>query len=222
MGVASDAGFFDRYFVSPLYRLNAARPSQGSDLAQATSSPPTDPGVGEMVQNLLLGTNETESVLVIIATSFLFWLVIIGVCLWFVFKRLERQTSFMKSKQKLLYSIAQTSHQVKKEDTKAERWQTITAQVAEDDVTSWKMAIMDADILLDEILEEYGYAGEHLADKLHSARSEDKLQTLHYASQAHGVRNKIAHDSGFVLTHRDAKTTIASYERFFNELFSVR
>lgn len=81
----------------------------------------------------------------------------------------------------------------------------------------WKLAIIEADIVLDEILKERGYVGESLGERLRSISS-GQLNTLDDAWEAHKVRNKIAHGgTDFVLTKRLSDETIARYRRVFNE-----
>ncbi len=82
----------------------------------------------------------------------------------------------------------------------------------------WKLAIIEADIILDDSLKRQGYAGPTLGDRLKSI-SPNALSSLDDAWQAHKVRNQIAHaGSDFVLTQKIARETIVQYERVFKEL----
>tara|TARA_B100000508_G_scaffold128485_1_gene114301 strand:- start:3130 stop:3768 length:639 start_codon:yes stop_codon:yes gene_type:complete len=86
-----------------------------------------------------------------------------------------------------------------------------------DNPNDWKLAIIEADIILDDILKQRGYAGNSLGERLKSI-SPQQLSTLNDAWEAHKVRNRIAHDGAdFVLTHRMAHETIARYQRVFAE-----
>lgn len=81
----------------------------------------------------------------------------------------------------------------------------------------WKLAIIEADIILDEILKQHGYPGNSLGERLKSI-SPQQLASLQDAWEAHKVRNRIAHDGAdFVLTKRLAEDTIARYRKVFNE-----
>lgn len=87
-----------------------------------------------------------------------------------------------------------------------------------DSPNDWKLAIIEADIILDELLKEAGYAGVSLGERLRSI-SPTQLQSLDDAWQAHKVRNQIAHaGSDFVLTQKLAQDTIKQYRRVFHEL----
>jgi hypothetical protein len=81
----------------------------------------------------------------------------------------------------------------------------------------WKLAIIEADIILDDILKQKGYAGNSLGERLKSI-SPNQLESLQDAWEAHKVRNRIAHEgSDFILTQRMAQETVTRYQRVFNE-----
>ena len=86
-----------------------------------------------------------------------------------------------------------------------------------DSPNDWKLAIIEADIILDDVLKQQGYAGNSLGERLKSI-SPSQLESLQDAWEAHKVRNKIAHEGAdFVLTKRLAQETITKYQRVFTE-----
>ncbi len=97
------------------------------------------------------------------------------------------------------------------------RLQDMLAHVASDRPNDWKLAIIEADIILDELLKQRGYAGNSLGERLKSI-SPTQLASLQDAWEAHKIRNRIAHEGAdFVLTHRIAEETIVRYRRVFTE-----
>ena len=81
----------------------------------------------------------------------------------------------------------------------------------------WKLAIIEADIVLDQTLKDRGYAGTSLGERLRSI-TPSQLGSIDDAWEAHRVRNKIAHEGAdFVLTRRIADDTIARYMNVFRE-----
>jgi hypothetical protein len=81
----------------------------------------------------------------------------------------------------------------------------------------WKLAIIEADIILDDILKKQGYAGNSLGERLKSI-APSQLESLQDAWEAHKVRNNIAHQGAdFILTQRLAQETITKYQRVFTE-----
>ncbi len=97
------------------------------------------------------------------------------------------------------------------------RLQDVLTHSASSNPNDWKLAIIEADIILDDILKQRGYAGASLGERLKSI-STQQLASLDDAWSAHRVRNRIAHDgSDFVLTQRLADETINQYRRVFAE-----
>ena len=98
------------------------------------------------------------------------------------------------------------------------RLDDVLMHIASPNPNDWKLAIIEADIILDEALKQYGYVGNSLGERLKSI-STSQLGTLNEAWEAHKVRNRIAHEGAdFVLTKRIAEDTINRYRRVFNEL----
>jgi len=98
------------------------------------------------------------------------------------------------------------------------RWEHIQKLLASTNVSEWREAIIEADIMLDDALSAKGYLGNGVGDKL-KGTNEKKLGSLQDAWEAHKVRNQIAHQgSTYVLSESLARRTIAYYESVFNEL----
>jgi hypothetical protein len=97
------------------------------------------------------------------------------------------------------------------------RWQYITELIENGQETEWRQAIIEADIMLDELLDRLGYQGASVGEKLRAVNPA-QFQTLNNAWEAHKVRNEIAHQgSAYQLPERLAHRTIANYETVFRE-----
>jgi hypothetical protein len=97
------------------------------------------------------------------------------------------------------------------------KWRRVQEHLESTSQSDWKLAILEADIMLDEMLEVMGYRGETMSDKLKSVEPSDFL-TLNLAWEAHKIRNSIAHEGAdFMIDHREAKRVIALYEQVFQE-----
>lgn len=82
--------------------------------------------------------------------------------------------------------------------------------------SDWKLAIIEADSMLDQLLTQLGFQGETLGDKLKAANQEN-FPNLTTAWEVHTVRNRIAHEGlSFELSHHEAKRIIALYEKIFH------
>jgi hypothetical protein len=101
------------------------------------------------------------------------------------------------------------------------RWESVQKHIGSANQNDWKQAIIEADVILDDILTRMGYRGESVGEKLKRVATGD-FATLEDAWEAHKVRNRIAHDgSNFVLTEHDAKHTIQRYKKVFEEFYYI-
>lgn len=83
--------------------------------------------------------------------------------------------------------------------------------------SDWRRAILEADIMLGNLLQSRGYQGQSIGDMLKQANP-IQFTTLDLAWKAHKVRNDIAHGGeSFRLGEREASTTISMYQRVFEE-----
>lgn len=102
-----------------------------------------------------------------------------------------------------------------------ERWFDVERHVASDRPNDWKLAIIEADIMLGDALKEKGYAGLSIGDQLKSM-SPMQFTSLQDAWDAHRIRNRIAHEgSDFVLTQNIAREAMVKYERALKELGAI-
>lgn len=98
-----------------------------------------------------------------------------------------------------------------------ERWDSIIARSKINTQESIKHAILDADNMVDELLERMELKGEHMADRLENLSSED-FGSLNRLLAAHKVRNNLVHEPGFVISQEDAQKAIADYGSFLKEI----
>lgn len=95
-------------------------------------------------------------------------------------------------------------------------WQQVLKHIDSDNPADWKLAIIEADKMLDEMVRAMGYTEGNLGDRLKQIESSD-FENLNEAWEAHKLRNKIAHESGFVMTKREAQSTIDKFKKAFEE-----
>ena len=97
------------------------------------------------------------------------------------------------------------------------RWQRVVAHISSDNSSDWRLAILECDIILDELLDHLGYIGGTIGDKLKNANTAH-FRTLNMAWEAHKIRNAIAHEGqDFTLTQREARRIVGLYETVFRE-----
>jgi len=97
------------------------------------------------------------------------------------------------------------------------RWAHVRELIESSSESDWRQAILEADIILDDMLTRLGYQGSTIGDKLKQA-DPNHFHTIRDAWEAHIVRNDIAHrGSAFELTDHIAYRTILQYENVFKE-----
>ncbi|TAK57394.1 hypothetical protein EPO17_02040 [Patescibacteria group bacterium] len=98
------------------------------------------------------------------------------------------------------------------------RWSKITEHAESLNPNDWMSAILEADIILDELLEKEGAIGDGVGEKLRSL-TRGNLRTLDNAWEAHRMRNNLAHGGAAVLlNNREVKRILALYQTVFEEL----
>lgn len=101
------------------------------------------------------------------------------------------------------------------------RWLYIKNLIESAQESDWRQAIIEADIMLDEMLTRIGLSGTSIGEKLKSANP-NHFGSLQNAWEAHKVRNEIAHQgSSYQLSNSIAYRTIANYEATFREFGEI-
>lgn len=101
------------------------------------------------------------------------------------------------------------------------RWEHIQSLLEGGSPSQWREAIMESDIMLDDMLTEQGYTGDGVGEKLRQVEPSD-FDTLSNAWEAHKVRNQIAHEgSSFALSETLVQRTMAQYESVFREFEAI-
>jgi hypothetical protein len=97
------------------------------------------------------------------------------------------------------------------------RWNRVMEHANSDDEHQWRLAILEADILLNELLDVLGYKGETMAEKMKQI-NRATFNSIDDAWEAHKVRNRVAHEgSENPLSEREKNTVINQYARVFKE-----
>jgi hypothetical protein len=144
-------------------------------------------------------------------------LYIITLVLVFFIIKFKRATSRLENKAKAERNVKPVTPAEAAAAAPKSRWEVLKERMAGDNPEGWKVAILEADIILDEILDMSGYRGESIGEKLKKVEASD-MPSLNDAWEAHKVRNAIAHQGdAFILTHREALRVMRLYERVFKD-----
>ncbi|MCK5096204.1 MAG: hypothetical protein KAR24_02530 [Candidatus Pacebacteria bacterium] len=109
---------------------------------------------------------------------------------------------------------------IEEEETKehGSQWRIVENHLLSENQAKWRIAILEADTMLNEAILRAGAVGDTLGERLKSLDPGD-FQTLQEAWDAHKIRNMIAHEGiNFQLTQREAKRVIDLYKKVLKEL----
>lgn len=99
---------------------------------------------------------------------------------------------------------------------KNEHWVRVQKLFVSENPSDWKIAILEADIMLEDMVHRMGYAGDTLGECLKQIERSD-FTTLDLAWEAHNFRNKIAHEPDSSISRRDINRIIGFFEKVFRE-----
>ena len=98
------------------------------------------------------------------------------------------------------------------------RWHYIQTLVESPNESDWRVAIIEADSMMEEVLKEKGLTGNTVSELLESAK-DSGYRNIQDAWDAHLVRNQIAHvGSEFPISQVEGRRVIKMFENFFEEL----
>jgi hypothetical protein len=95
------------------------------------------------------------------------------------------------------------------------RWSTIQSLTTQGG-NGLRQAVMEADKLLDYVLQGKGYRGDTMGERMRSANLQFSRRNDVWA--AHKLRNALAHEVGFDLVPSQVKQSISAFERAIKDL----
>lgn len=99
------------------------------------------------------------------------------------------------------------------------KWFAIEQQLKKDEVSSYSLAVLNADKLLDQALKERGMKGETMGDRLKSAK--DIFTNRNNVWSAHKLRNKIAHEPDVKVTYDAARYALGDFKRALKDIGAI-
>jgi hypothetical protein len=146
--------------------------------------------------------------------AYLFAFVLIGVLVYYS----TRYYQVIEEDARRYQTVTKEEADAKLEDS---RWTYVKNLIESSQQSDWRQAIIEADIMLEELLTKLDLVGASIGDKLKNANP-NHFHTLNDAWEAHKVRNEIAHrGSEYQLTDHIAYRTINHYENVFREFNEI-
>lgn len=95
------------------------------------------------------------------------------------------------------------------------RWEQVEELFNSPSPGDWRLAIIEADSMLEDLIVQLGYPGDNLGERLKNIPDGD-FPDLQAAWEVHLVRNKIAHEGlSYDLLERDKRNVHNLYRRIF-------
>jgi len=101
---------------------------------------------------------------------------------------------------------------ISKKSPNQDRWEVIEQMFKSPDHNAWRIAIIDADSMLEDLVTQMGYQGSSFGEKLKSMQHAG-IPWLQAGWEVHLLRNKLAHEgSRYPLNERESYRAYRIYE----------
>lgn len=97
-------------------------------------------------------------------------------------------------------------------------WRAVEEQLGSPNASDWKLAVMSADAVMGEALEDMKIEGATMADKLKALGESRRLRSYEQLWDAHRVRNEIAHEPRRALSQEEARRIVQHFADALKEL----
>jgi len=99
-------------------------------------------------------------------------------------------------------------------------WQSVLDKMEKGDEANYKLAVIEADKIFDNLLKRIGYQGDDMGERLKQITSA-QLANIDEIWHAHKVRNRLVHEENFQLKEYEAKRVIEIYKRALDDLEAI-
>ncbi len=98
-------------------------------------------------------------------------------------------------------------------------WLRIEQGVAKDNETSFHLAIINADKLLDRALRERGFSGATMGERMKAAQS--VWNNANHVWGAHKIRNQIAHETDVKISYDTTRRSLAAFKQALKDTGAI-
>lgn len=99
------------------------------------------------------------------------------------------------------------------------KWLAIEGSLKKDQPSSYHLAVLNADKLLDHALKEAGYKGQTMGERLRNAKQ--AFSNRNAVWSAHKLRNQIAHETDVRVDYNAARRALASLKQALKDVGAV-
>lgn len=100
------------------------------------------------------------------------------------------------------------------------KWNKLLERIKSGDERDLRLAVIEADSMVDEIFKEHGHPGKDMGERLKSIHPSE-IDNINDLWEAHKIRNRLAHEADFHLPVEEAKRIIEIYHKTIEELLNI-
>ena len=97
------------------------------------------------------------------------------------------------------------------------QWQAIEELLLENYSSSWKLAVVKADALIENLLKQLGFKGNNLEELINSLKLRG-YQNLNLLEGAHAVSKEILANRDYSINQKEAQSIVEIYKKFWQEI----
>ncbi|NLA42822.1 hypothetical protein GX865_01515 [Candidatus Saccharibacteria bacterium] len=118
----------------------------------------------------------------------------------------------------LLAVVTRSQKQLNKQEYRT-KWLKVESSLKKTEESSYHLAILNADKLLDAALKELGYRGQTMGDRMKSAKV--AFSNNNSLWSAHKLRNRIAHETDVKIGYTATRRALASFKQGLKDLGAI-
>lgn len=148
----------------------------------------------------------------------------IGLIIFYMIKSLPFRPKFTISETLNFLKVLQVSDKkysqiMEKRKIIREKWNKLLEKIKSNDERDLRLAIIEADSLVDEILKSHNHQGKDMGERLKSFHS-GEFEYIDDLWEAHKIRNRLAHEADFHLPAEESQRLMGIYNKVLEELLS--
>jgi hypothetical protein len=119
----------------------------------------------------------------------------------------------------LLIGIGRKGHRTLDVDKYRQQWLAVERLINRDDPSSYQLAILNADKLLGQALQQSGYKGQTMGERMKTAQS--SWSNANNVWYAHKLRNQIAHEPDVSIRYDDARRALSCFKQALKDVGAI-
>jgi len=152
----------------------------------------------------------SSNLLIIQIISFLISTILLGLSIYFI-----SQTEFFSDPVEHFFDTLGAVNMSKRRTLKA--WKQIQKRLRSNKMNDLKLAVLETDKVLDEVLRMAGFPGKNL-DECLELITPAQIENIEEIKQAHKFKNRIAIEPDFSITQNEAQISVDIYKKVFQDL----